>query len=116
MLVEMDRAARYVKNEALFRSLNDEARDIGTALTTRAPGDADPYLCECVDAQCLERITLTYGEYGRLRTNPLWFAVLPGHEQLEVERVVERNERYSLVEKTEREDIALGTARASTRP
>lgn len=105
----MDRSERYVKNEALFRSLNNEAQAIGT-LTSSDADAADPYLCECVDAECLERIVLSPQEYGRLRANPLWFAVMPGHEMPDVERVVERCERFAIVEKTEHEEIAISTA------
>lgn len=106
----MDRVDRYVKNEVLFRALNDEAKTVGTKLATADPDDLAPYLCECVDAECLERITLTYAEYERLRANPQWFAVVPGHVQPDVEVVVEQTDRYAVVEKTQGKEVAAATA------
>lgn len=106
----MDRSERYVKNEALFRALNNEASAVGVKLATADPDDVAPYLCECVDAECLERITLTYAEYARLRANPLWFAVVPGHVQADVEVVIEQTDRYAVVEKTQGKDVAVSTA------
>ena len=38
-------------------------------------------------------------EYERLRSHPYRFAVLPGHVNDGVERVVERHENYVIVEK-----------------
>lgn len=42
---------------------------------------------------------MTLHEYEQLRQNPLRFAVLPGHEIADIEEVVERNERFLVVEK-----------------
>ena len=48
---------------------------------------------------CLERIKLSKDEYERLRSNPIHFAVVRGHERLEIERVVAENDGYLVVEK-----------------
>jgi hypothetical protein len=42
---------------------------------------------------------MTLAEYRSLRLDPHRFGVLPGHEVLEVEDVIERNDRYLVVEK-----------------
>lgn len=42
---------------------------------------------------------LTHDEYRQLRHDPAEFAVIPGHEQLDVEEVVDRNARWLIVRK-----------------
>jgi hypothetical protein len=37
--------------------------------------------------------------FARVRENPLWFLVTPGHEQLDIETVIEQREGYLIVEK-----------------
>jgi len=55
--------------------------------------------CECGSDRCQAQLTLTAAEYERLRRFPTRFAVRAGHEIAVVERVVETNERYVIVEK-----------------
>ena len=43
-------------------------------------------------------LTIAGAEYEWLRQNPRRFAVLPGHEAPSVEDVVERHERFVIVE------------------
>ena len=58
------------------------------------------YLCECSATTCIESIELTSDEYKRARRRPTVFVLVPGHERIEVERVIEKTERFMLVEKT----------------
>ena len=100
------REERIVRNEALFRELNERVREIEETLT--APGVADPspygeYFCECGLDDCTEKIRMTDEEYERVRSNPLHFAIVPGHELIQVERVLERTDRFAMVEKFEGE-------------
>ena len=68
------------------------------------------FLCECGDAGCSQRVFLTLGEYEAVRSNAIRFAVVPGHEIPDVERVVEQNERFAVVEKLE-EGARIATER-----
>jgi hypothetical protein len=53
---------------------------------------------------------LTVAEYEAVRARPTRFLLKPGHWQSEVERVVEQNERFAVVEKHEEEaEIARET-------
>jgi hypothetical protein len=88
------REERLAENEILFRHVNERIVE----LTDRWGGNLD-LLCECANDQCTSRIELTLHEYERIRQNPRHFALLPGHEIREVEDVVERTERYVVVEK-----------------
>jgi hypothetical protein len=46
-------------------------------------------------------VSLTPIEYEEVRRNPRHFAILPGHDDPEIEVVVARNERFAVVEKTD---------------
>jgi len=81
------------KNEALFREVNERIREI-----TRYEGDVE-FLCECGDPSCTRPIVMTLAEYEAVRADPKRFLVVPGHELGDVETVVERHERFSVVEK-----------------
>ena len=92
------RARRAGENEALFRQVNDQIRELDRRLTV---GEEETYgfVCECADGHCLERIQLSIGEYERIHSDPTRFAVVDGHEDTSVETVVERREGYSVVRK-----------------
>ena len=87
---------RAAENEATFRRANEALyrrfRELGTV-------DLAPFLCECGNAHCTQTIRLELEEYEDVREQPGRFIVVPGHEILEVERVVETGERYEVVEK-----------------
>lgn len=55
--------------------------------------------CECSDANCAAQLDLTLTEYESVRTHAARFVVVAGHEELEVERVVETQPRFRVVEK-----------------
>ena len=109
----MDQRAkdRIAKNEALFRDVNERVRRIDERRQVAA-GTASTwdFLCECGIEGCREAVQLTLEEYESVRSNPVWFFVVPGHERPEVEQVVERNERFHVVEKVgEEQTIARST-------
>ena len=95
-----DRGARVGVNESLFREVNERIEDLQEQL-----GDAQSFdiVCECGDSECMERFAITNGAYAALRSDDRRFAVVPGHELPEIERTVERNEGYFVVEKTDPE-------------
>jgi hypothetical protein len=84
-------------NETLFRDLNEELRsDKGATAVERST-----FVCECADLNCQLRLSLTLDEYRKVRENPMWFLVFPGHEIEEIEKVVAGVvDRYRVVEKT----------------
>lgn len=92
------RRARVAENEATFRHANEKLeqrfRELGAEGLT-------PFLCECGDARCTRTIKLSLDEYEAVRERPDHFAIVPGHQILEVERVVEENGRYDVVEKVD---------------
>jgi hypothetical protein len=81
--------------QSLFREVNERIDE----LTELFDLQEMKVFCECGSDKCYEQITLSAAEYEKLRRIPTHFAVLPGHDVPAVERVVERNERYLIVEK-----------------
>jgi hypothetical protein len=91
-------AQRMAENQALFRSANERIKDRVAALE-ESEADRVPFLCECPNVDCTERIMLTLAEYEHVRPDPTWFVVRPGHERPEIDEVLERHETYLLVRK-----------------
>lgn len=93
----MDREARIGMNEAVFRDVNERIQDVAAAFEmTSEPLDL---ICECGDASCVARISLTREEYEGIRADPELFAVAPEHVAPDVEEVVERRSGYDVVRK-----------------
>jgi hypothetical protein len=92
-----DQQAREIgQRQSLFREVNEHIDGLAESLDIQ---DKMPIFCECGSAGCGEQISMSETEYQRLRRIPTHFAVLRGHEIPAVERVVETNERYVVVEK-----------------
>jgi hypothetical protein len=85
------------RNEALFREVNERIEDAGTGL---APEDVPmEFLCECDDPDCVEKVNATRAEYEAIRAVPTRFVVLPGHEDPDIEHVVQQTDHFLVVEK-----------------
>jgi hypothetical protein len=93
------RDERCAKNEALLREVNDRIEEVGEQLTVVPDGGQLDFRCECGRPDCEVLISLTISEYEHLRSDNDRFAVTPGHENDRIERVVERSERYLIVDK-----------------
>jgi hypothetical protein len=86
---------RAARNQSLYRAV----RQINEAFD--GLGSLGDWLCECANRECIEPVPLTHEEYEAVRTRPTCFIVLPdeAHVLSDVEDVVERHERYWVVEK-----------------
>ena len=93
------RARRLAQNEAAFRSINERIAEAAEGFLADRPNARHEFLCECSDVDCVRRVALTLAEYEKLRRNDRRFVVAPEHELPEIEVVVERHERYWIVEK-----------------
>jgi hypothetical protein len=105
------RSAKLAENETIFRAGNES---IDKAVGEKV--EKAPYLCECGEENCLERVELTSAEYEAVRAHPARFFVVPGHEDLTAgEVVVQQYSRYTLVEKQgeERRLVERSTPRLS---
>jgi hypothetical protein len=109
--VDEETKRRIAENEAIFREANEDVHATDTERVGAAPPEtAWDFLCECGDAGCHQPVRLTVAEYERVRSNPIQFAVVPGHERPEVEQVVATTDRFAVVEKAPGErEVALET-------
>ncbi len=85
---------RLAKNEILFREINERLDEMSVPWTKTTD-----YLCECSEMSCTKIVELTNDEYERVRSRATVFIVVPGHERPEIEKIVEANEGFLLVEK-----------------
>ena len=101
----MDRPERIGLNEAVFREVNERITDLADQFgLEEQPLDL---VCECGNPSCIERITMSRADYEELRSDPTHFAVFPGHEEPDVETVVERRDGYDVVRKHEGEPAEI---------
>ena len=90
------RAERQGRNESLFREVNERVAELNQ--TFQIEGRSE-FLCECSREECKEPVSISIDEYETIRRAPTRFFVIPGHEDESVERVIERSDRYVVVEK-----------------
>lgn len=89
---------RAARNEALFREVNENIARLeeGYGVTSSEP----VYICECANAGCTAQLAVNLETYRRVREDPRRFFVTPGHQEPQLERVVETHRDYLIVEKT----------------
>ena len=98
----MDREhERRARNEAIFREVNERVEEVSTGLAGFGESDSllVGYVCECGLEDCSEPIEVTRAQYEAARAYPRRFLVLPGHEDTDAARVVERHPHFLVVEK-----------------
>ena len=97
----MDR--RYelqARNEALLRTVNDRIRALDAEAGWADVGHLFEFQCECGNPDgCDGRVEMSLPDYEHVRAQRDRFAVVPGHEDEAIEQVVERKERYYIVDK-----------------
>lgn len=98
-----DTKARLGANEAVFREINEGIERGQWPGEEHAPVS---FRCECARLGCNDLIELSVNEYETVRANPRRFILLPGHERLEAEVVVERRPGYLIVEKMDQAGMA----------
>lgn len=92
------REERLARNEDHFRDINESLREKHVHATVVRSGPL-PFICECASVECTEAVELTLEDYRRVRRNPRWFIVVPGHVAPDIELVVESAEAVVVVEK-----------------
>jgi hypothetical protein len=93
------RDARLATNEALYREVNERIHEVGQRLQVLPDSELLDFHCECGRTDCEEPLQMTPSEYQHVRSDNDRFALVPGHEDAELERVMERTERYIVVDK-----------------
>jgi hypothetical protein len=103
--VSDERARRVGLNEAIFRQVNEQIRDLNRELG--AEEGTMTVICECGHSDCTDRLEVAVTAYERVRSNSRHYVIAPGHEIPDVERVVERADGYDVVQKDEGEAAEL---------
>jgi len=92
----MDFAERAARNEEVFRGVNERIED---GAEQHAVSGSLPFHCECGNASCLETIEILPARYAAIVRERYHFLVIPGHEEPQIEQVVEAGPEFLVVEK-----------------
>lgn len=94
-----EKARRVGFNESIFRQVNEQIeslnQDFGGDMRTMTA------ICECASGDCAERLEIALAEYEKVRSDPRWYIIVPGHELPEFESVVGSADGYDIVQKHE---------------
>ena len=91
----MDEQSRRATTESLFRNVNERIAESAE----RFDADRTQFVCECADANCTHRVEASLSEYEEVRAHAARFLIADGHEQPDIEQIVERRPRFNVVEK-----------------
>jgi hypothetical protein len=91
------REQRIAANEVRFREINERLR--GSLDGFVDDSEMVDFVCECGNADCSGVVSLQVGEYEGVRGDGTHFVTIPGHEALDVETVIQRQDRFQVVEK-----------------
>jgi hypothetical protein len=93
------REVRAAINENTFREINEQL--VAAVALDAGDDELHDVVCECARVDCTELVTVSVPEYDEVRESGERFIVAPGAEHVapEHERIVERRERYWIVEK-----------------
>lgn len=94
-----ERARRVGLNEAIFRQVNEQIRDLDRGFGTEQ--STMSVICECGSSDCTERLELRVEEYERVRSDARLYVIVPGHQIPSVESVVEQRDGFDVVQKDE---------------
>ena len=92
-------AERKAVNEGVFRDANERLERRFEEILEVDEGQLVPFLCECPQLECTQTALLTFSEYERVRSASRQGLAVLGHEDLSVEVVLERNDRFVITEK-----------------
>lgn len=95
----MPREQRAIRNEEIFREVNTHIAEIEERLRDVRFDEALHLVCECSQTGCAAPLEVDSATFNQVREKPLRFFVTPGHEDLEIESVVEERPGYLVVEK-----------------
>src|SRR5690349_14059199 len=93
-----ERERRVGRNEAVFREVNEQIESLNRGIAAISDHMLH-VVCECGDLTCAEQLAIGIDAYERVRAEPAWFVVCPGHDDPAVEHVVERAPAYHVVRK-----------------
>ena len=87
---------KNTRSQVVFREVNERIAELAVEW---AQTGVSLFICECPDHECSEALEITPVEYERVREDGARFVVRAGHQLPKLERLVERNSRFLVVEK-----------------
>lgn len=93
------REQRAIRNEEIFRDVNGHIADLEERMRDVRFDEPLHLVCECSTAGCAAPLEVESAVFYRVREEPLRFFVAHGHEDLDIESVVEERPGYLIVEK-----------------
>jgi hypothetical protein len=95
----MDEAGRRrAANEAVFREVNERIEGLQRAFAL-TEGEQLHIVCECDRLDCNAGLDVPVAVYERIRADSARFLVKPGHEDGDVEEVIDTGGNYLVVRK-----------------
>jgi hypothetical protein len=92
------RLSRAEKNEQAYKDHNERRAEMDEE--GGVPLDEPvPFACECDDPHCSRAVELSLADYERASAPTDQFVVAPGHEDPEVEVVIQTHSSYLVVSK-----------------
>jgi len=93
------RVDRRVRNELVFRAVNQKLRELNIQFEGFA-NELAVFVCECDRLECIAQIEIAVDAFDRVSAEPRQYVVVNGHEgTVDGERVVEKHDGYVVVEK-----------------
>ena len=92
---QTERIEDRARRQAVFREVNEHIAELNGDSNQTA---VSLFVCECSRPECAETVEISPSEYEQVRADGTRFVVLLGHQLPEVERVVEGNHRFLVVE------------------
>lgn len=96
MLTQIEATEDKARRQVVFREVNEHIAELNSGWSETG---VSLFVCECSIPECSEALEITPEEYEKVRADGARFVVLAGHQLREVERVVENNDRFLVVEK-----------------
>jgi hypothetical protein len=85
------------RNQSLFRAINEKLKVVSDVFEGR--DDHHVLACECADLKCIQTLEISPAGYRKVREDDKHFVVLHDHVYSEVERVIDRQPSFEVVEK-----------------
>jgi hypothetical protein len=102
MSVSLERLAR---NQALFREVNERLLELADGFQD---GSME-FVCECSNEDCTLTLTMDHEDYESVRAHSTFFVIATGHEVLEVEKIIDNRDGWTIVQKVTESDYAVET-------
>ena len=84
-------------NQDVFRQANERLlAAVRDQIDARRP---IPFLCECLDPECRSTVQISIERFRDLRETDNGYAIMTGHPLLDGERILEVDDRVTIVEK-----------------